>query len=50
VDIMFGFDEAKYPKLSFVSGRSGLMIYGNKYQLFEVLISYMQVFAYCSPS
>jgi hypothetical protein len=44
MDIMFGFDEAKYSKLSFVSGRSGLMIYG-KYQLFESLISYMQVFA-----
>jgi hypothetical protein len=28
MDIMFGFDEAKYSKLSFVSGRSGLMIYG----------------------
>jgi hypothetical protein len=35
VDIMFGFDEAKYSKLSFVSGRSGLMIFGTKYQLFE---------------
>jgi hypothetical protein len=45
VDVMFGFDEAKYSKLSFGSGRSGLMIYGTKYQLFEFLISYMQVFA-----
>lgn len=45
MDIMFGFDEAKYSKLPFVSGRSGLMIYGNKYQLFKFLISYMQVFA-----
>jgi hypothetical protein len=29
---MFGFDEAKYSKLSFGSGRSGFMIYGTKYQ------------------
>lgn len=29
---MFGFDEAKYSKLSFGSGRSGFIIYGTKYQ------------------
>lgn len=44
MDIMFGFDEAKYSKLSFGSGRSGFM-YMIPNTSFEFLISYMQVFA-----